>query len=86
MPAIDLHFNFPIATLTKEGDYILTAAEANAAALSTRLAARGATFIADTRTLLGTVEDEVSDQTSQTSDTGTSLRNKTPHSASSTSM
>lgn len=51
----DLKFHFPIATLLREGDLIVTAAEANPA-VAGRLPAG---YISGTRTLIGTVINDV---------------------------
>src|SRR5437867_11566946 len=63
--AVKLKFKFPTATLTEEADYILDAAEANAAEIDPRLEDG---HVASMRTLLGTVTGKTSGQKSQVSE------------------
>ncbi len=66
--SVPLKFKFPIATLTKEGDYILTAAEAHATAINARLPAGK---VAALRTLLGQVGTKAVGKATAIADLGT---------------
>jgi hypothetical protein len=65
--AVTQSFNFPVVLLAQEADYILDAAEANAAAINSRLPEG---FVADQRTLLATVRGSDSAQKSKTASVG----------------
>src|SRR5882672_8846952 len=63
----DLKFHFPIATLLREGDLIITAAETNTA-IAARLPAG---HVATGRTLIGTVTADVSNMKNKKGGIGT---------------
>ncbi len=66
--SVPLKFKFPVATLTKEGDYILTAAEAHATAINARLPAGK---VAALRTLLGQVSTKATGKATAIANLGT---------------